>query len=387
MKRIFFFNPTSMQRLAHVLTILGTSLFLLHSFAARAQGPACAEAFAGNKILFSGVADPVFQAEVTELVPQLEALLGQTLPVEVKLTNGNFYSDAFYLPTENAVRIGVHLGDRSPAARLGVFAHEFAHGYTRANLRFFVNETWLVESDARAALSQQFREIEATPEFKKVDQELESIKDLIHREMQRKDNPVFDENVRIFKALQEKRVEILQPFIQAQSALNHRIKIARAFSELFSDAVAVVATRNRGVIADALGYAAEGPFINGVPGASERRKNPQGARPRSFEINRFNTWAPESKFGNEYSILDPARGVLWNLYLANLPEQIAPKFFKTFILASEREIQRLFERGADDDLVQSPPAPELNRDFLRTFQEVAKSTGLSLSRSPSKMKP
>jgi hypothetical protein len=358
---------------AHRVTIVGlaTLISTMVSSLATASGSLCREAFSPRTVTFFGVDDAQLKSEITAVLPQIESVLGQPLDISVRLTSNSFYSDAFFLPEERSVRLGVRLGDRTAKSRIGVFVHEAGHAYSHDHFRYLVEGQWLNEADSRAAISSKIKKIEATEEFLDLQSRRNQLADQIHRETNRKGNLAFDVIVHEFRDVKAKLEELLAPSTEATRLLNRRLKIARAFHELFSDVTAALVTREKGIIADALGISQTGPYVGTTPGAEKRRENPSGARPRSFEINRFKDWKPESKFGNEYTVLDPARGVLWELYLKNLPERSGPKFTDAFRIASEREIERLANSEADGDLTSGPSPAEINRDFLREFRSAA----------------
>jgi hypothetical protein len=375
-------EPTFRVTIVGLLLILFTSLAPAVA-AAGARESLCVDAFSSSReIRFTGVDQPDFRREVEEVLPRLETLLGTELDLSVQFTSNTFYSDAFYLPDLRSVKIGVRLDGRTTQARTGVFVHEATHSYSTDAFRYLINGQWYPRLAAKEQARIPIHELEADSEYRALVAKRNQLADVIHRETRRENNPAFDAVVAEFQTVRAEQEARIKKAATDQKILAQKTTLYRAYHELFSDAMAALVTKNKGVIADALGIATEGPYVGQVAGASNRRKNPTGTRPRAFEINRFKEWAPENKFGNEYTILDPARGVLWELYLKNLPDSMAAKFVEVFRLASEREVERLYQIGADENLVVSPPPKDLNQEFLRVFREIAKEKGLRVYRKP-----
>lgn len=149
--------------------------------------------------------------------------------------------------------------------------------------------------------------------------------------------------------------------------INHYIE---AYNELFADMVTVLINGDATVIAQVHDFPSALELGLENDALDEAILNEVKWRPLDFTaLINFRTWDkmfaelmanPETKYHKPHKFFAPLRGVLWRLYLREMPKDKIAAFMKSYLLAASEHLHSLAQYPDREE-----SNLEMNRDFLR----------------------
>lgn len=317
------------------------------------------------------------QAEVA-LWSSLLGDLGRDNDVRIILDERNSVQDSYYNGFINTISLGYHAPTSNPIHRSVILAHEFAHAIFQKHFEFTVAGKTLVYRDLVVAAAKDDEFVLSNLEYQalaretmEIDQTLTLAHEVGHEEL------VVD----LTKHLEAKSEEL--------ASLTPRLNLFKKwrsfftpYNELFADSLPVILWKNPMAMSEAM----VDPQENYL--ATVRRFLTYGGRnnravdeARSFRLMPFKDWKAE--VASEYTLFDPARGVLWALFIKNLKIEEIPIYMRTHLMATAQHATLRLARGEDPLDAGSYALPtQLNQEFVQIFVRLARENGLLIRRTP-----
>ena len=146
------------------------------------------------------------------------------------------------------------------------------------------------------------------------------------------------------------------------------------YNEFFADLISSLRAENGSAVAEGLGIPGEGPFEvkteSGMVHTTYYKNSPASGRPRDFTVEiPIENFQADEGINLHYTLLDPARFVIWNNYVANTPREQYGLILEAFIRASEKHLELRLKRGETTATFDSINASEFNHEFLEIFRD------------------
>ena len=336
-----------------------------------------------TKIQFVGDVHSGPVTEYEELVNNLNSFLGPTLAVSEIIINlkQSSYLNADYWVLNNMINQGFWLGGRPTKYRNAIFAHEFGHAVFTSHFRYFSEGKLVNEFEVEAENAANLKRVYSTPEYNLMKHRSEEIQGQIEALREMGESQKIDALATELEGLKLKMYALESLANQHFSGKKVQFRVGDhlilPYNELFADCVSVLFQRDGGIIADAQGI----PHTdsNEYDASPSSKYRPRGApRPRDFDIAHFKNWDNARDPSFVYSLFDPFRGVLWKLYMKNLPREEAPLFLKTYLLAVAMHLQFRATEGDLQSWGKKTSTEKLNQQFIRFFALAAKENGLPI---------
>ena len=320
---------------------------------------------------------------IVESMNQWIQVLDGHLPVgrfELQTLDRSYRTSAFLVSGKGPILvIGLHSEGRSETAHKIVVSHEFGHLVFFENLVFeFRGKKWtLAEAFAEAARSQE--RLSFNLEYQRLISEIRELGEVLKlAKMAGKTDQIRDLSEAMARR-QEKAMEI----DDRHSFADYANDVLLVYNELFADAFALLMnSKNPRAITESIDIEHDS-HLNFLSQQLMNRANNDGKNvpaPREFAVTGFKNWKHE--LGDAYTLLDPARGVLWELYMKNIKPEHIPLFLKTFIDATGRHVSDRMASSTANLRVSAREADplELNQSFLRYFRAAANRNGLPIAK-------
>lgn len=284
------------------------------------------------------------------------------------------FTSSYFLPARFDIHLGVLTGaDYSPMRTTEVvFAHEFAHSVFTENFIFqWKGETISLKKLAADSLVDRIK-LEKSPILQEMFEALKEIQETLDIARRVKATTT----IKNLESLLQTRQRELSEQLPNLAKFNFIHELTIAHNELFADALPALFWKDHRIMTDVLDTSHRGYIEQLKEELLMRGKNPDStSEPRDFAITSFKNWQQE--LIPTYTLLDPARGALWSLYMNNLRTEDFGLFFKVFLSAASRQVTLQLERQA-----QPIDAAELNREFLKIFVEEARKNKLPIRKKP-----
>lgn len=299
--------------------------------------------------------------------------------VDVILKQEEFTS-SYFLPARFDIHLGVFTGTEYSPIRTTevVFAHEYAHSVFTENFHFqWKGEAISLKKLAAESLVDRIK-LEKSPILQEMFEALKEIQETL--EIARRVKATT--TIKNLEGLLQTRQRELSEQLPHLAKFNFIHELTIAHNELFADALPALFWKDQRIMTDVLDTSHRGYIQQLKEELLMRGKNPDStSEPRDFAITSFKNWQKE--LVPTYTLLDPARGALWSLYMKNLRSQDFGLFFKVFLSAASRQISSQLERRENQkDSSESLDAAELNREFLKIFVEEARKNKLPIRKTP-----
>jgi hypothetical protein len=286
-------------------------------------------------------------------------------------------SNSTFSGPHRTIALGTQIEGIPPAARETALAHEFGHGVFQQNFYLTYEGQKIYFRDLADAALENSLELKNNDEFIELSKQVDQIN---HSIRLAKDANLPDKLAEL-RTYAEHLQEKISQYQQPQLIFNHFHSLVVAYNELFADSLPVLLWNDAHRMAAALDTS-NNSFLTQLDAEIAYRGHNTDAPPsRDFAITKFKNWQHE--LGDAYTSLDPARGVLWTLYMENLPRSEIPLFLKTLLDATRIHVVERLERQEDT----SPSNKDsnltlINQEFIKIFKWVADRNGLPIRKSP-----
>lgn len=329
-----------------------------------------------EQIALQRVAEGI-ESRISDWVPLLSNSL-EIPEVNVYLKLEEFTS-SYFIPSRYEIHLGLMTGGELSPSRTteAVFAHEYAHSVFTENFTFQWNgKTQSLKKLATDAEVDRLK-LEKSPLLQEMVEALQEIQETL--EIARKVEAT--DTVKNLESLLNSRKRELAEQLPHLAQFNFIHELTIAHNELFADALPALFWKDQRVMTEVLDTSHRGYIQQLKEELLFRGKNSKAtSEPRDFAITSFKNWQHE--LIPTYTLLDPARGALWSLYMNNLKHEDFGLFFKVFLSAASRQVSLQLERQANKKESTSVDAAELNREFLKIFVEEARKNRLPIRKKP-----
>jgi hypothetical protein len=281
-----------------------------------------------------------------------------------------------YAAFSNKILVGTRLEGRDISAREKIMAHEFGHSIFNEHFNFRWKGHWIKTKDVAMA-AKAYTERKNDPNLIIIQKQIEALKNNVTARQ------ANDGRSWIEKIEQKLAAKDLNDVGNPLEQFNYVYDMLIAYNELFADCLPTLLWHDSRAITEAV----EDPYhpfyqLNENASAVKlyRKENDTAPDTRDFTLVRFKDWQHESSDG--YTLFDPARGVLWELFMENLDPKDIPLFLETFLEAASVHVSLRLDRNDDIRVSQKASNPTvINQEFIRIFIEVAKEKGLEIHKS------
>ncbi|MBY0383519.1 hypothetical protein K2X05_00035, partial [bacterium] len=314
--------------------------------------------------------------ELTNHIAEWQQLLSTSVEiplVDVYLKPEEF-TTSYFVPARFEIHLGTLTdGQFSPARTTNaVFAHEYAHSVFTENFTFqWKGEEFSLKKLAKDSESDR-NKLARSPRLQEMFEAIQEIQKTL--EIARSVNATS--TVKNLESLLEARKRELSEQLPSLARFNFIHELTIAHNELFADSLPALFWKDHRIMTDVLETSHRSYIQLLKEELLQRGKNPEAtSMPRDFAITSFKNWQQE--LVPTYTLLDPARGALWSLYMNNLRTEDFGLFFKVFLSAASRQVTLQLERQGEQ-----VDAAELNREFLKIFVEEARANKLPIRKKP-----
>ncbi len=293
--------------------------------------------------------------------------------VDVHILPQNVGVSAFHVG-KGFIRLGV-LNNQEELADVErviapIYAHEFGHAIFRENLVLLWHGQTIRYLNLVINSEEEIDKINQTPALRKLRQELTKIEALIKVAKSTKS----PKELARLQQLNHQKTEELGVQVPNLFWFEKIHELTLAHNELFADSFAALFWKDPQIVMKALAPEDELEMIEQNLLYRGRNKDVE-VSPRDFQLVDFKNWQKEP--AHVYTLLDPARGVLWELYMKNLPHEEIPLFINVFLAATAQQfIQQIETMDSGEELNIVPD--QYNREFLRLFMQEARKQGLDI---------
>lgn len=322
------------------------------------------------------LAPATLEQRVQYLVSSWKKMLAPVLKVPSSTISFNNidYKNSFYSFKDNRIVLGVEAVSKNYKKSEVVFTHEFGHAV-------FV-ENFVFEKDGRrirfAELIEQAliesKSLKANSEFSKLISEINEIEGVLSAAIKTGADEIL---IKDLKEMLENKKNKTYSFGKINQEFDYLNDALISYNELFADSFAVLMGRDPKAVSQTLDMS-DVHALGALRYNLEYRGRNKEAKPsREFAINSFKDWQHE--INDAYTLLDPARGVLWKLFMENLKSEEIPVFLKTFLDATAEHLVRRLNSGENLRVsAQESDPTTLNQEFVKIFVEKARKNQLPL---------
>jgi hypothetical protein len=286
-------------------------------------------------------------------------------------------SSSTFNGAERAINLGTLLNGTTATARDSVLAHEFGHAIFQQNFYItYEGERIYFRNLADAALKNAI-ELKNNDEFIELSRQAGQINYSMSLAKEANLPDKLAELEVYARHIQEK----ISGYEQPLAIFNHFHTLVIAYNELFADSLPVLIWSDAHRVAGAVDTSKDSFLTQLDAEMAYRGHNTDAPTSRDFAITKFKNWQHE--LGDAYTSLDPARGVLWTLYMENLPRSEIPLFLKTLLDATRIHVMERLAR--EEDIRPSNKDSDLtliNQEFIKIFKLAADRNGLPIRKSP-----
>lgn len=338
--------------------------------------PRCVQLFRAEK-------ENMSQEALAKEIVSMQKILEKTLVAHLKAPDVDVVLEAenvaasYFLHAKFEIHLGMLRGETiAPSRMRGVaFSHEFGHAIFAENFHFDWQGKRISFKEVVEASQADIQRTKADPalnarflKIQEIQQTLKLAKESGHEAIQKELEQMLREHKR------ELRAQV--PHLARFDIIS---ELTLPLNELFADSLPALFWRNPKIMSE-FGQAENLDYVATLKEQLEHRGNNPGAlsEPREFKPTSFKGWKREVK--DQYTRMDPVRGVLWQLYMKNLKNDEIGLFMKVFLGATDLYVSASLSRFEIDALKDRSPE-EINREFLRFFVEVARREGLPIRKS------
>lgn len=311
-----------------------------------------------------------------KLLMDWNELLGnkQILSINFLLSPVDILQSAYRRFTKT-LDIGVHTFSNSLTVFKTILAHEFAHAIFNKYFVFTFEGQSVSMETLNAAAHQAMVRNESNPQYQNLLREMQELSGALFLARSAGNLKGEAEILSIMESKQ-KELDIMAPEMREHGIF---VDVVIAYEELFADIFAALMTKNKSAMTEAFLTEASSPVDLINYASAYRTQNPDAPPLREFSTTSFKNWKHE--LSDEYTLFDPARGVLWNLYLKNLKNSDIPLFIDVYFRAVEEHMVWRTKNHEDMRVSARASDPEiLNREFVLFFVAVAKDYGLLIDK-------
>lgn len=283
----------------------------------------------------------------------------------------------FSLNKGKVVNLGLKLGHNSARERDAIFAHEFGHALFMENMLVALANGNKVRLEDIASQGEiQTRELLSNPVYLNLQKDINDLGRALEMARNlRKEELVSD----LEKLLETKSAELRKiNDLGALSENMHHLLIG--YNELFADSFAVLMFKDPKIMTHATSSEKYNLLQQLLFDLSYRGNNGEKLAPRDFsQTVSFKDWKHEHS--DIYTLLDPARGVLWKLYIKNIKDENRGLFLKTFLDAVSSHLTAQMANGPLKPATKQETDLKLfNQEFIKHFRDAAIRNGLPIAK-------
>lgn len=280
---------------------------------------------------------------------------------------------SYFSPLSRYIGLGIELEGKPEVLRDVIMAHEYSHAIFNDNFVFEYDGERVslktLSMDAKAnltSLRQNPVYLARVEEAKDIERTLIIAQKVGDKEISAK-----------LEALLTIKMEALNSMTRALDIYNHVSDILISYNELFADSIPAIIWKDPHIMTKAV-EPTETDFLSLLQYELMYRGRNRGVPlPRDFEMGSFKEWKHE--VADAYTMLDPARGFLWKMYMEGLRPANIPVFIKTFLEATSLHITERLKGDKDIRVsAQADDATQVNKEFVRLFVEAAERNGLPI---------
>ena len=347
----------------------GALMLVVPAFSA---GPSCAEIFRNKKeedqnnpktIIVQAVNDNSLQKHLLYVAAEINSSRGWINTPEIDLEIANRPVDvSFFNPMLGLISMGHGLNGRSPFMRDVIFSHEYSHAIFLENFKISWNGQQITLKELIQMARMEVQDFSEAPHLRSLEQNVQELEATLQLAKQAK-------NLRVAAQLKQLLADAVAeraPYQQAMDLFEQLHDMLMSYNELFADSLPVLLRQDPHAMTTAL-YKGKEDGLEAVRDMLVNRNNNMDApAPRDFVMTSIEGWKHE--LNDTYTLLDPSRGVLWELYMKDLPREKIPVFIKTFLETVSAHLAARQGRGESlDPSVKKVDPAALNREFLRIF--------------------
>lgn len=296
-------------------------------------------------------------------VPSYSLSLNMTLAIHSKY-------DLF----ENKMILGARLADHQFSNFETILAHEFGHLIFSEHFRFQHQNIDVLLKDLISAAKAEKEILKSDATFVELNKDIVRINEKLSS-LQKK-NEMTPEVEQLTSELNQK-VKIWLETSPEMSNSKYLTESLLPYNELFADIFAAIVFRDQQVMSKAIEVFLDNPPRATSYSQAHGRSQTSKVKPREFGIIDFSETIHSQKL--QYTLLDPARGVLWALFIKKLSSEEVPLFIKVYLLAVNEHLSQRLARGENtSELLPEISIKLLNQEFIKIFLAKAKENKLSV---------
>lgn len=304
--------------------------------------------------------------------------LGRDSGVRILLDEHSSVQDSYFNGFMNTISLGYQVPAKNPHHRSVILAHEFAHAIFQKNFEFTISGQTLFYRDLVVAAAKDDEFVRSSEEYQALARETMEIDQTLTLAQQVGHEALVADLTRLLAA----KSEALAALTPQLNLFQKWRSFFTPYNELFADSLPVILWKNPTAMSEAMVEPQENYL------ATVRRFLNYGGRnnravdeARSFRIISFKDWKVE--VASEYTLFDPARGVLWTLFIKNLKVEEIPIYMRTHLMATAQHVMLRLQRGEDPLNTETHVLPtQLNQEFVQIFVRLARENGLQIRRTP-----